>query len=230
MNEVQRLRNVYGKYRSSDLKQGQWSGANPGNQAMLLERTKKLEQILQANNFLPQTYHRILDVGCGNGKVLAGFKRWGVVPGNLYGIDLISAYIDQAKQTYPGINFLHTNAEDLDFKDAFFDLILLFTVFTSILDKTMAQNVAREVKRVLRPSGAIVWYDFRYNNPFNPNVRGMSKKPIAALFPDLEMDLHTITVLPPLARRLGKLTKVVYPVLAHLPPLCTHYLGLLIKR
>lgn len=57
----------------------------------------------------------------------------------------------------------------------------------------------------------------------------MTLAQIRRLFPQLEMHLHTATVLPPLARRLGRLTQSLYPVLAAIPPLRTHYLGLLMK-
>ena len=98
-----------------------------------------------------------------------------------------------------------------------------------ILDGQMTGNVAFEVKRVVQPSGAVVWYDFRYNNPRNPNVRGMTRRHIRNLFPDFQMYLRTITLLPLVARHLGRLTQVVYPVLAAMPPVRTHYLGLLVK-
>jgi hypothetical protein len=93
----------------------------------------------------------------------------------------------------------------------------------------MASNVAREIDRVLAHGGAIVWYDFRYNNPWNPHVRGMRRQNIQSLFPGYTLHLKTLTLLPPLARRLGHLTSSLYPLLSSLPFLRTHYLGLLIK-
>jgi hypothetical protein len=106
---------------------------------------------------------------------------------------------------------------------------VLFTVFTSILDPKMATNIAGEIARVLRPSAAILWYDFRFNNPFNHHVRGMTRKSISQLFPEFHFQLKPITLLPPLARRMGPMTHFFYPPLARLPFLRTHYLGLLTK-
>ena len=93
----------------------------------------------------------------------------------------------------------------------------------------MAYNVAGEVHRVLKSGGAVVWYDFRYKNPWNPHTRPMPKQRIRQFFPDFEIHLHTVTLLPPLARRLGRLTPVLYPQLSAIPPLRTHHLGLLVK-
>lgn len=227
--EVQRLTEVYRHYRESATIQAQWSEANPGNRAIVGERTRVLEELLRSNGFLPLTDRRILDVGCGSGKVLAGFTQWGAKPENLYGVDLLPDRIEAARRAHPQIHFQQGNAEVLDFPDGSFDLVLLFTVFTSILDDGMARNVAAEVRRVLKPEGAIVWYDFRYDNPRNPNVRGVNRARIAALFPGFEQRLRTVTLLPPLARRLGRATPILYPVLARIPALRTHELGLLLK-
>jgi hypothetical protein len=82
---------------------------------------------------------------------------------------------------------------------------------------------------VLRPGGAVLWYDFRYGNPRNPNVRGLRRAEIAALFPGFDERLELVTLMPQLARRLGRITSVAYPALARLRPLRTHYVGLLIK-
>jgi hypothetical protein len=67
------------------------------------------------------------------------------------------------------------------------------------------------------------------NNPFNPHVRGISRQGIRQLFPEFDARLVSLTVMPPLARRCGSLTHLLYPCFAALPFLRSHYLGLLIK-
>lgn len=226
--EVKRIQQVYRHYQEAP-EQAKRDLTNPGNYAMLHERQSALQLVLAEHGLLPLTSHRVLDLGCGHGGVLASLLDLGAQPHNLYGIDLLPDRIEAARRAYPDIRFACGNAEHLDFQDACFDLVLLFTVFSSILDDGMAHNIAHEVRRVLKPSGAVLWYDFRYNNPWNPHVRGMTKWHIRQFFPDFEMHLRTITLLPPLARRMGRLTPVLYPLLAAIPPLRTHYLGLLRK-
>src|SRR5262249_61904353 len=104
---------------------------------------------------------------------------------------------------------------------------LRFPLFTSILDAGVAGRVADEVRRVLRPGGALLWYDFRVANPWNPHVRAMSRRSVRELFPGWPATFRPVTLLPPLARRLHSLTPVLYPVLATLPPLRTHWAALL---
>ena len=228
-HEVERLKKVYQSYRASGIAQTLWSETNPGNRAILQERTRVLQQTLKAAGFFPLTNHRILDIGCGCGRVLADFVQWGASPQNLYGIDLLAERIKVAQQGFPELHFQQGNAERIDYQDASFDLVILFTVLSSILDDRMAYNVAGETQRVLKPGGFVLWYDFRYNNPQNPHTRGMTRQRIRQFFPDFELRLGMITLLPPLARRLGSLTSVLYPLLALVPLLRTHYLGLLVK-
>jgi SAM-dependent methyltransferase len=227
--EVQRLAAVYREYHHRNLGNSKWSPANEGNQAIVRERERVLGEMLAEGEFLPLCDRRIVDVGCGTGTVLAGFQKWGARPGNLFGVDLLPSRIRVAQQNFPGLLFQQGNAEALPFADGAFDLVLLFTVFTSILSRPMALNISREVTRILRSGGAIVWYDFRVKSPFNPHVRSISKREIRQLFPGFQGPLKTVTLLPPLARRLGAFTNLAYPALAALPSLRTHYLGLLVK-
>jgi SAM-dependent methyltransferase len=228
--EVERLNNVYQAYHGSQELQAQWSHDNPGNRAIYQERQRIMARLIQAHHFFPLGDRSVLEIGCAAGEVLMSLPRLGAQLPNLHGVDLFSQRIAIAQQRYPGVDFQVGNAEALSFPDAQFDLVLLFTVFSSILSPGMARNVALEASRVLRPGGAIVWYDFRYSNPRNPNVRGMNKRAIRTLFPGFDLDLRTITLLPPLARRLGRAIPVLYPLLGRMPLLRTHYMGLLSKR
>ena len=227
--EVERLQAVYQSYGQDQTVYQRWAASNPGNRAVVGQRTRRLKRLLHHGGFLPLTRYRVLDAGCGGGSVLAELQDWGAVSGNLYGVDLLPERIELARRQFPHLHFQQANAEQLDFPDGSFDLVFLFTVFTSILDKQMAGNVANEVTRILKPGGGVVWYDFRYNNPRNTNVRGVSKPTIRQLFPNFIVRLQPITLLPPLARRLGPSTPLLYPVLSLVPWLQTHYLGLLRK-
>jgi len=227
-SEIDRLKLVYREYRERGWGKTKWS-ANRGNAAIRQEREERLRQLLQRAGFFPLNQQRILDVGCGSGETLACFEKWGASPDNLFGVDLMADRIRRAKEKFPGINFQEANAEALPFADGHFDLVSVFTVFTSILDLRMTCNLSREINRVLRCGGAVVWYDFRMNNPFNPNVRGISRQGIRRMFPKFNARLVSLTLIPPLARRCGPFTDLFYPCLASLPLLRSHYLGLLVK-
>jgi SAM-dependent methyltransferase len=228
-SEVDRIAEVYRGYGQRRWGETKWAVTNKGNQCIRREREQKLERLLGSAGFLPLGQARILDVGCGTGENLAGFKAWSAKPPNLFGIDLLGDRVRRAKESFPEMTFRNVNAEALPFANGSFDLVAVFTVFSSILDDQMARNVSREIDRVLCRGGAVVWYDFRINNPFNQHVRGISKRMIRSLFPGFDLRLVTLTLLPPLARRLGRTTSLFYGGLTRIPLLRSHYLGLLTK-
>jgi SAM-dependent methyltransferase len=227
--EAARLEKVYRDYRARGLDDSKWSETNPGNRAIASERTTAVLSALQRAHFTPLRQQTILEIGCGIGNVLAEFQSWGAAAANLYGIDVLPEAIQEAQQTHPEIQVQTASGECVPFRDGFFDLVVHFTVFSSILSDAVAGNVAAETARVLRSGGAVLWYDFRINNPLNRNVRGMTRSAIQGFFPGFQSDLRSVTLLPPLARRLGGRVERWYPTLLCLPFLRTHYLGLLIK-
>jgi len=229
-SEVDRLVRVYRHYHDCDYRLTKWSDSNAGNLCIQRERNRALRHLLERTGCLPLGGKRILEVGCGAGGNLASMIPLGATREELVGVDLLADRIDRARQAHPGITFHAANAESLPFAGGAFDLVMVFTVFSSILDCAMAGNVAREIDRILHARGAVIWYDFRRNNPFNPAVRGISRSTVRKLFSGYEPVLTTLTLLPPLARRLGFLTRPLYPLLAALPILRTHHLGILRKR
>src|SRR5712692_10575304 len=228
-DEIDRIARAYRGYEEENLATKRWSLANRGNRAALDERQRTIRKVLTAKGWVPLGSRRVLEVGCGTGAELARLLEFGAEPQRLVGGDLLAARVAAAKAAVPALDLSVANAERLEFSDSEFDLVLAMTLFSSIRDPEMASNVAGEIKRVLKPGGAVLWYDFRYDNPRNPNVHGMNEPAIRSLFPGLRGPLTAVTLLPPLARRLGPLTRALYPVLASAPPLRTHLVGLLFK-
>jgi ubiquinone/menaquinone biosynthesis C-methylase UbiE len=223
--EIQRIRRVYADYE----RDGRWSQFGPGRARMSSERYENVSSFLKANYGRPLHGCRILDIGCGGGELLAWFHEQGADPANLVGVDLLPNRIEAARRRFPAFTFLEANAEKLDFPDSSFDLVAVFTVFSSILECSTSRKIAKSIVRVLKPGGAVIWYDLRYPNPSNPNVRAMTMHRISELFPGLELKLKSITLLPPIAGRLTRRTISLYPILTKLPFLRSHYVGLLTR-
>jgi ubiquinone/menaquinone biosynthesis C-methylase UbiE len=228
-DEADRIRDVYAGYARQDFASTKWSETNAGNRAIITERLRVLRDLVRESGVRPFAESAILDIGCGGGKFLSDLLTLGAVPSRLTGVDLLPDRVDAARLRIPEARFSCGNAEQLDFPDASFDVVIFSTVFSSVLDPGMRARIAGEADRVLRPGGAILWYDFMRNNPSNPHVRGVSLGEIDALFPTYRAFLQRVTLAPPIARRLGVLTPVLYPVLASVPLLRTHYIGLLVK-
>jgi hypothetical protein len=46
--------------------------------------------------------------------------------------------------------------------------------------------------RILKPGGAILWFDFRVNNPANPHMCGVAAREIRSLFAGCEITLASV--------------------------------------
>lgn len=227
--EVERIRTVYAAYDRSEAVQRRWDPRNPGNQAIERERFHRMRELLGRAGRLPVAGQAILEIGCGRGDVLASMIELGARPDDLYGVDLLPNRIEPARQRFPAAHLDCANAEQLGYASDRFSMVLLFTVFSSIRRGGMTWRLAREVERVLRPGGAVLWYELRRSNPWNREVRAISQAELRELFPTFSQHLRSVTVLPQLARRLGRHAAAVYPLLAVQPWLRTHWMGLLIK-
>jgi ubiquinone/menaquinone biosynthesis C-methylase UbiE len=221
--EIDRIRRAYAEYQ----RDGRWNDPNPAYALMQQQRNEALRQVLTTRLERPLAQCRVLEVGCGNGDILAWLNQCGVPSTGLVGIDLLPNVVEMARLRHPSLSFQEGNAERLPFTDSLFDVVLVSTVFSSILDEITAANVAREIARVTKADGAVAWYDLRYPNPWNRNVRAMTKERVRSLFPGFAVSLEPITLLPPLAYRLGRTAVGLYGPLSRISFLRSHFVGLL---
>jgi ubiquinone/menaquinone biosynthesis C-methylase UbiE len=222
--EEARLRQVYAGRKRNQI----YSAFEPAHLFGVQERERKLLALLARRGLTSLKTSRILEVGCGNGGWLLDFVRWGATPENIAGVDLLPERIARARHLCPaGIALSCGNATRLQAEDGSFDLVLQSAIFTSILDPEMKRQIAREMLRVLRPSGCIIWYDFHMNNPWNPDVRGIKRGEIAALFPGCKIALRRLTLAPPLGRPIARVSPLLYRLLSEIKPFCSHYLGII---
>lgn len=203
----------------------------PVNIALRQERERAMMVMLR--RFLagrPLQSLRILEIGCGNGRNLVDFINWGAKPENCVGNELLTDRVALARaNTLPATTILQGDASALDLPDGSFDIILQSTVFSSILDEGLRQAVAANMWRLLAPNGGIFWYDFTIDNPHNPDVTGIPQAKVKALFPQARYDAKKVTLAPPLARRVVRISPILYPILNTLPFLRTHVVALLRK-
>jgi ubiquinone/menaquinone biosynthesis C-methylase UbiE len=185
---------------------------------------------LKATEFEHLQDKRIFEIGCGEGQWLRQFIKWGACPANVTGIDILQDRVLRARELCPqGVQIHCGNGTKLPFNNSSFDLVVQFTVFSSILDKAVKEMVAHEMLRVLKEEGRILWYDFFLNNPSNPDVRGIRKYEIVRLFPDCHIGFHRVSLAPPLCRLLAPYTWLGCYALERIRLFNTHYLAV-IKR
>jgi ubiquinone/menaquinone biosynthesis C-methylase UbiE len=214
-----------------------YSPTRPANLFLLQQRARAMLRLLAASRLLPVHGKRILDVGCGGGQQLVDFESWGARRADLAGIDIDESRVQRAQARLTcdstagsaGADIRRGDASRLPWPDATFDVVHQSVVFTSIPADAGKRAVAAEMLRVLKPGGTVIWYDFLYNNPKNPSVKGVGAREIRALFPNCAVTLKRVTLAPPVARKLAPRAWMAAMLLEELVVANTHYLGLIRK-
>ena len=192
-------------------------------------RARHAARMLNDAGIFPDPGTPCLEIGYGTIGWLAQLLSWGVRVEDLHGIELDANRAVQAQRRFPGADLRIGDATRLPWPERSFQLVVVSTVFTSILDSRVRSLLAAEIVRVLDPGGALLWYDFRVNNPKNPNVRRVGRAELRSLFPTLTGRIRTATLLPPLGRLVAPASWLLAELLEGLPFLRSHLLAVLIK-
>lgn len=146
---------------------------------------------------------KILEIGAGSGGNIDFFKSLGILPQNIYANELLKDRVVDLRKNHPDIHIIEGDANEISENE--FDVIFQSTVFTSILDNEFRIKLATKMWSMLKANGIILWYDFAYNNPKNPDVRKVTKAELTALFPKSNLTyIKKVTLAPPIGRRVGK--------------------------
>jgi ubiquinone/menaquinone biosynthesis C-methylase UbiE len=198
---------------------------------MMQDRERAVLQTLRKHYVTDLSECRILEIGCGQGQWLGDFLKWGASPDKLMGIDLIAERIAAARARLPvAVKLEVGSAASLADPDESRDIVVQSTVLSSVLDLELRKEIARELLRVTKRGGLILWYDLFINNPRNPDVRGIKLAEIRDLFPDCEIDLSRVTLAPPLARAVVPYSRLLAELLQLIPWLRTHFCGVIRRR
>ena len=219
--DLQAIRDTYDRYDDTG-RAHLWDERAAGYARLTREVQASLVHSLELS--IPSVGGRVLDLGCGDGS-LAGealLPRTGI---EWIGVDLRPEAIARARELFPELSFIIASGDAVPLEAASVDVVVARLLFSSLPSADLEAAVAAEIHRLIRPGGWLVWLDLRYPNPTNPAVHGLSMARLASLFPGWKRELRAAGLLPPVARRLGRATGVVYPVLAAVPLLRSHLVG-----
>jgi len=227
--EQARIADVY-RRREVEIDKVRYAPWQPAANMMAAERKRVAAEMLHDLGKFPQRGDRSLEIGCGRLGWLADLLSWGLMETDLHGIDLDTDRMQTARQTFPNADLRAGDAAELPWPDESFEFVVLSTVFSSILDEDVRKDVADESTRVLSRGGAVVWYDLAVDNPKNHDVRGINAKELRYLFPGLRAVSRSVTLAPPLARKVAGGSMLLATALTAFPFLRTHILAILTKE
>jgi ubiquinone/menaquinone biosynthesis C-methylase UbiE len=218
VSEDRRLEDVYRGYEGDAATQRRWDTANPGNAAILDERDAALRRTLaEAGVDLGDAV--VVDVGAGAGDLVRTMTTAGASVDRIVALDLRRTAFDRARAEGGTWSMVQADGAGLPLRGRSADVVLLFTVLSSVPEDAVRRRICAEAARVTRAGGVVVLYDMVRPNPRNPNVRRTSIAFVRGCFAGCEVSATRLTLLPPLARRLpGRW----YRALARLPWLTTH--------
>lgn len=199
MDDSDRIRAEY--ERRDGLRGAFYSSYRAANFFELQGRERALRAALERVGMLPLFNASLLEVGVGSAAWFPTFHRFGLAEANFAGLDLSEERVEKARARTPNADVRVGDGAALPWDDDSFDVVFQATMFSSVLDDGLQERIAAEMLRVLRPTGAVVSYDFGFNNPKNNEVRAVRKRDLARLFPGCSIAAQRVTLAPPLARR-----------------------------
>jgi SAM-dependent methyltransferase len=221
--EVRRVREVYSQRRERRV--SEWIPQfNLYARYVLYERNELLVSVFRKLGVETLAGLRVLDVGCGSGTFLRYLFDFGAKPEDCFGVDVLEDTLHGAKHMNPNLGFTVASGARLPFPDQAFDIVFQSLVFTSVLDPSVKRGIAAEILRILPKGGRFVWYDFIYDNPSNPNVRGIGRREIRDLLPGCKLQFWRLTLAPPIGRVAGRISPFLYHLLSQVPFFRTHCL------
>jgi SAM-dependent methyltransferase len=191
----------------------------------LQEKERTVIEWVRTSSLMPLGNRRLLEIGCGSGTNLLQFLKLGFAPKNMVANELLEERAKMARLNLPrAIEVLEGDALSTDFGCESFDVVVQSTVFTSLLDQDFQKSLAQHLWNIVKPGGGVLWYDFIYDNPKNPDVRGVPICRIRELFPEGTIRTWHVTLAPPISRIVTKVHPRLYDLFNLFPFLRTHVL------
>jgi SAM-dependent methyltransferase len=207
-----------------------YSPLKPDVRMILGERQRAMLRLFARRGWHDRSGLRLLEVGSGGGANLLELLGLGFAPDRLSGVELLAARHAAARALLPPSVTLHDgDATALHLAPSSQDIVLVSTVFSSLLDDGFQQRLAERIWHWTRPGGGVLWYDFTIDNPRNPDVRGVPLRRVRKLFPEASIEAERVTLAPPIARVVSRWHPSLYTLLNSLPMLRTHVLAWLAK-
>jgi SAM-dependent methyltransferase len=98
--------------------------------------------------FLTAPGLRVLEVGCGQGELLAALR-----PGRGVGVDFSDAMLERARARFPDLEFTRADAQDLSILDEKFDVVIFSDLVNDIWDVEVA---LQQVRRLSHPGTRLI--------------------------------------------------------------------------
>lgn len=129
---------------------------------------------------------KVLDLGCGNGRVYELLKDLGI---KYYGLDISEELINHAKKSVPNGHFVVSDLLKTPYDGNEFDLVLSVATLHHIPSGIAREQALKEIHRILKPEGYVMitaWYFWN-----KPNyIQEILKSYVAILLGRSDLDFN----------------------------------------
>jgi hypothetical protein len=154
--ELDQIRERYLRRDHSCRNASVYSLLRPDQYMMAQEKERVFLSILSRFDLAAIKTMKVLEIGCGDN--ILQFLRWGFLPENIKGNELMPNRCAQARHRLPAaVEIIEGDALGLRLPEDSFDIVLVSTVFTSILDQSFRARLAEKIWSLVRPAGAVLW-------------------------------------------------------------------------
>lgn len=136
---------------------------------------------------------KVLDAGCGTGRVMKHLITEGVKPENITGFDVSAKQIEQARKQIPKVTLFQSSIDEFTLQPASFDLVVSNMVFHHVDNATLTKAVDRFFD-ILKPGKLMFFVDTDPDhspislNPKNVNRWTLEKTPWGTELPFFNRD------------------------------------------
>ena len=111
------------------------------------------------------SFGKVLDVGCGTGRLLTALDRQKY---QRYGLDVSQGMIQQAYEKDAYLQCAVASGTAIPFEDNFFDVVFCAAVLHHIAESSAVAQAISEIIRVTRIGGTAIIWDHNPRNPYWP--------------------------------------------------------------
>lgn len=102
--------------------------------------------------------HRVLDFGCGYGRISSILQKLGYA--NIVGVDSSKSMMERGRCEFPTLALALVSDEALPFLNNSFDAVVVCAVFTCITGQEARVSKINELRRILKPNGLLHMVEF----------------------------------------------------------------------
>lgn len=224
--EATAVRDRYSRRTGDFLESGPYHPVRADRLVARQQKEREIARFLRKRWFGRISELRVLEIGCASGRTLQMLLGLGIDPARMTGVDLLESRLARARENLPpSCCLLQADALVADLPSAGFDVVVQSTMFSSVLNGQVRRALAERMVTLLAPGGVILWYDLAYDNPGNPDVHGIGRSEIRAMFPDCGMQFRRMTLAPFIGRAAARLGYTACSMLAAMPFMRSHLLA-----